>query len=54
MPLKDFRKGKSCVGNIAQLIANIKSSFYNHENTLTAFFDVSSAYDNVQYSILIN
>lgn len=44
---------RTLVKNITQLVASIKSSFY-YENILTAFLDISSAYDNIQYSIFLN
>lgn len=43
-----FRKRKSCLENLARLTAN-----YKNQGTLVAFLDVTAAYDNVRYSIMI-
>lgn len=48
-----FRRGKSCTNNLVQITADIKSSLYKEEYTLAAFLDVSAAYDNVQFHILL-
>lgn len=49
-----FRKGKSCLENIVQITVDTQVGMHENTSTLAAFLDVSAAYDNVQYSILIN
>lgn len=48
-----FRKGKSCINNIAQLTTEIKTGMYKIVNTYATLLDVESAYDNVNYETLI-
>lgn len=49
-----FRRGRSCAENLVKIVADIRSSIYNNEYTLVAFLDVTSAYDNVDFGIMIN
>ncbi|XP_071579351.1 uncharacterized protein [Temnothorax nylanderi] len=48
-----FRRGRSCAENLVKLSTDIRNGIYKHQYILTAFLDVSSAYDNVIYSILM-
>lgn len=47
-----FRR-KSCVDNLVKLTADIEIMMKENSNTIAAFLDVSSAYDNVRKDILI-
>lgn len=47
-----FRRGKSCAENLTKIATDIQVSNYKNNYLLVAFLDVSSAYDNVVYSIL--
>ncbi|XP_070511881.1 uncharacterized protein [Cardiocondyla obscurior] len=49
-----FRRGRSCLENLVKLSNSIRASRMKNQDTLACFLDVSSAYDNVQYGILIN
>lgn len=48
-----FRRGKSCLENIARLTTSIRTANYKNQGTLAAFLDVTAAYDNVRYNVLI-
>lgn len=48
-----FRKGRSCIENLIQLVTDIRIGYHNGENTMGAFLDVTSAYDNVLYAPLM-
>lgn len=48
-----FRRGKSCMENLVQLISDVKIGKFNNINTMAEFLDISSAYDNVLYYPLI-
>lgn len=48
-----FRRGKSCMENLAQLVTDVKVGRCSNTDTMTAFLDVSSVYDNVLYNPLI-
>lgn len=49
-----FRKGRSCAENLVELTTSIRSGFYSNKSAMAAFLDISSAYDNVLYRVLIN
>lgn len=49
-----FRRGKTCINNLVNLIAEAELSMKTDSNTIAAFLDVSSAYDNVRIDILYN
>lgn len=49
-----LRKGKGCLENLTKLVVDAKVNFHRNKSTLVAFLDVSSAYDNVEYKVLIN
>lgn len=49
-----FRRGKSCAKNLVKLFADATRSNIVGEFTLSAFLDVSSAYDNVNLDIFLN
>ncbi|XP_071581229.1 uncharacterized protein [Temnothorax nylanderi] len=49
-----FRRGKSCADNLARIVSDIKSALCDGEYTLAAFLDVSAAYDNVDYRIMVD
>ena len=42
-----FRKGQSTIDNLTNLSLNVDEAFSNKKHLLAAFFDVSSAFDNV-------
>lgn len=42
-----FRKGRSCVDNLTNITTFIEDGLYNNRETLAAFLDVHSAFDNV-------
>lgn len=48
-----FRRGKSCLDNLTRLIGEAEISRQSNNNTVAAFLDVSSAYDNVKIDLLI-
>lgn len=48
-----FRRGRSCVENLTKITTYIRVSNYKDNYTLATFLDVTSAYDNIIYSILI-
>lgn len=48
-----FRRGKSCVDNLTRLTADIEIMMKENGNTIAAFLDVSSVYDNVRRDIMI-
>ena len=48
-----FQKGHSCSDNLTTLAINIDMAFSNNEDVLTAFLDVSGAFDNVNSDILL-
>lgn len=47
-----FRRGKSYIENLSQIVADMRKGFYEGERTLAAFLDVKGAYDNVKYEVL--
>lgn len=49
-----FRRGRLCTDNLNKITADIRIDMYQGEYTLAAFLDVSSAYDNVNYGILLD
>ncbi|XP_076645575.1 uncharacterized protein LOC143355022 [Halictus rubicundus] len=49
-----FRKGRSATDNILNLTAHIRTGFARHQITTAAFLDVSAAYDNVLWNILMD
>lgn len=49
-----FRRGKSCMENLVELVTDVQIGRYKNTNTMAAFLDVSSAYDNVLYNPLIS
>lgn len=48
-----FRRGKSCEDNLLKITTDMKVHSAKEEYTLAAFLDVNSAYDNVNYTIMI-
>ncbi|XP_034938092.1 uncharacterized protein [Chelonus insularis] len=48
-----FRRGKSCIDNLAILTSEILSAFEDTESVVAAFIDIKSAYDNVLADVLI-
>lgn len=46
-----FRRGKSCLENLAKLMAEVRSQGLVGGYYLAAFLDVSSAYDNVNLNL---
>lgn len=49
-----FRRGKSCMENLVELVTDVQIGRYKNTNTMAAFLDVLSAYDNVLYNPLIS
>lgn len=49
-----FRKGRSCLDNLIRITTSIKTGFEKKQNTMAAFLDVTAAYDNVLYTVLIH
>ncbi|XP_071579733.1 uncharacterized protein [Temnothorax nylanderi] len=49
-----FRRGRSCADNLTRITSDIRASISSNEYTLTAFLDVSSAYDCVDYWIMMD
>lgn len=49
-----FRRGRSCTENLTKITTNIKTGLLQGQYTLATFLDVTSAYDNVNYSILMD
>ncbi|RLU23006.1 hypothetical protein DMN91_005284, partial [Ooceraea biroi] len=47
-----FRRGRSCMENLAKVVSDVRSANLAGEYSLAAFLDVSSAYDNVVFDIL--
>lgn len=48
-----FRRGKSCLENVVRLTVNVRTAKFKNQCTMASFLDVSNAYDNVIYGILI-
>ena len=48
-----FKKGRSCTGNITNLTMQINEAFLRKNPLLAAFLDVSGAFDNVNFDILL-
>lgn len=48
-----FRKDRSCAENLTKITSDIKTGMYRNKYTLAGFLDVTSAYDNVIYDILM-
>lgn len=48
-----FRRGKSCIENLTQIVVDIKRGLYEGESTIAAFLDVKGAYDNVRYEVMV-
>ncbi|XP_071580666.1 uncharacterized protein [Temnothorax nylanderi] len=49
-----FRRGRSCADNLARITSDIRSSISEDKYTLAAFLDVASAYDCVDYYIMLD
>jgi len=49
-----FRRGKSCMENLAKIYTDIKCETLEEKYVLVAYLDISSAYDNVRYSNMID
>ncbi|GAB1867707.1 hypothetical protein CAJAP_08786 [Camponotus japonicus] len=49
-----FRRGRSCAESLIELTTFLKTGFFNIKNTMAVFLDISSAFDNVLYRVLIN
>lgn len=48
-----FRKSRSCIDSLAQLVSNIQLSFAKNEVTLACFIDIDNAYNNVDVPNLV-
>lgn len=48
-----FRKGKGCLENLTKLVIDLKKKLLKNKNTTVALLDVTSAYDNVEYNVMI-
>ncbi|XP_077282774.1 uncharacterized protein LOC143908831 isoform X2 [Temnothorax americanus] len=49
-----FRRGRSCADNLARITSDIRAALSAREYTLAAFLDVSSAYDSVEFRIMLD
>lgn len=49
-----FRNGRSCIDNLVKLNTQVEIGILKGQHTLSAFLDVSSAYDNVRRCILVD
>lgn len=49
-----FRRGRSCMENLAKMISDVRSANLAGDYTLAAYLNVSSAYDNVDFEIMID
>lgn len=47
-----FRRGRSCMENVAKVTLDLKNANLAGEYTLAAVLDISSAYDNVVFDTL--
>ena len=48
-----FRKGRSTVDNLTNLVLDIEDSFNKKKDVLAAFLDISAAFDNVNVELLL-
>jgi ribonuclease HI len=48
-----FRRCRSCLDNLSQLIGNIHKGFLKNEPTVGCFIDINNAYNNVDISSLV-
>ena len=48
-----FRKGRSCSDNIGSLVATADTGYQTNKYTAAVFLDINSAFDNVQWHILL-
>ena len=48
-----FRKGRCTIDSLADLTLNVEESFSKNNDLVAAFLDISSAFDNVNISILL-
>ena len=49
-----FRKGQSCIENVVNITLYVEEGLMYNKDTLAAFLDVRSAFDNVNSEILID
>lgn len=49
-----LRKGRSCHDNLVNLLIHVEANFGRMQETLVAFLDVKSAFDDVNSVILLN
>lgn len=49
-----FRKGQSCLDNLARLVTNIQVGFSKNNATIACFVDIDGAYNNVIIECLVN
>lgn len=48
-----FRKSKSCLDNLSNLVTRVQTGFSNNQFTLACFLDIENAYNNIDITTLL-